>query len=233
MILDGGTILCSLSNGDRFLCRPFRKADRAAIKQTLEGVPEILGQQLIADLVESRIVKSEFETDIREWPDELCDELMRITFGVGRDEQEVADEANLRAGTVLATRTPWLAKVSCEQCGHYWYDPLVGRTAKRDGVPLRRIPGTPLACDSGRCPKGHWSNPVQFTERNALAFQWCSTRPPSSDPVDARNREVINDAVQSAKGSQRTDGAAGGRGRPTGEHGDAAGGRAGTGIRTA
>lgn len=195
MIRDGYQEIGTLSTGDRFVYRPYLQADRVAIRNLLDGIPELLANELLASLIEKQIIASEWETDIRDWPDDLCNELTRIVLGIGRDEQEVADEKNLHDGLVLRTRYPWLAKVSCEQCRHWWYSPLNGRTAKREGQALKRIPGTPLLCEGGDCPKGHWSDPVQLSERNELAVRWCETYPATDDPIDARNRRVIRDAT--------------------------------------
>ena len=211
-----------MSNGDGLLFRPYTRDDRASIRALLSSVPELLGNKLLADLIERQIVAAEWETDIRDWPDDLCNELMEIVLGVGRDELEVADEKNLHDGLVLRSRYPWLSKVSCEQCRYWWYSPTNGRTAKRNGKPLKRIPGTPLLCDEGGCPKGHWSDPVQLSERNELAVRWCETYPATDDPIDARNRRVMR-AVLDESSREATDGGAGRGSRAAPQHRHAAG----------
>ena len=199
MTLDGFNE-CAEVNGEMFVYRPFTRHDRKAIAQQLLALPGRMAEKLERQLVASRIVCSEWGCLVKDLSDDLYREVLEITFGVGRDEQEVQDETNLADGVYLEVRYPWLAKTSCKSCKHWWWNPLTGELARQEGDPLRRPEDQQLMCEVGRCPKGHWQNPIELSPKNRLAYEhWktCSALP--DDPIVNRNARIIQESTDRAR----------------------------------
>lgn len=120
----------------------------------------------------------------------------------GDKAQERNDVDNLRRGIVLVAKYPHLLHVTCQQCRYWHYDPIDGDLATREGEPLRRIPGSVLMCETrDGCPRGHWSKPVELSEKNRLAWEhYKLCRATNHWPADAivqRNAAIITKALES------------------------------------
>jgi hypothetical protein len=130
---------------------------------------------------------------------------------------QTADEQNLRDGVKLAIMYPHLANVSCDQCRKYSYSPFTGKTTMDpDSLQplLRDTKNEPLACvvherwlcggslpvgvAPPACPKGHWQDEKELSERNVKAYQhWKNAMAYGNAPNDQtflRNAAIIEKA---------------------------------------
>lgn len=212
---DGYNRSGALSNGDWFVCRPLNRFERQALERELGGLPELLAEKWERQIVEQRIVVAQWDCAVADMDDTTYRELATLVIGYGSDEREVADESNLAEFVYLRERWPWLATTSCASCRKYLYDPVDGKLFENnmDGEmqPLLRPEGYPILCENGVCPKGHWKSPVELSEKNRLALQYCETTTGGDDPIVQRNRRVIEDAVDRARADAEADGRAKGR----------------------
>lgn len=59
---------------------------------------------------------------------------------------------------------PEVAFRSCDDCRKWFYDEKTGKPrTSRDGSRLPRLKESTLACVADRCPKGHYSKPIQLS----------------------------------------------------------------------
>jgi hypothetical protein len=214
---DGYNRSACLSNGDWFVYRALTRHDRAALESEFRNLPALIAEKWERQIVERQIVVSHWDCAVADFEDDLYRELATLVLGYDTDEQEIADETNLANGVYLRTRWPWLFNTPCSACRKWLYDPVAGKLFQNnvDGEmqPLPRPDGYPLLCEGGTCPKGHWSNPVELSEKNKLALQYCETFAASSDDaVASRNRRVIQNAVDRAREDVEVDGRAEGGG---------------------
>jgi hypothetical protein len=128
---------------------------------------------------------------------------------------QTADEQNLRDGVKLAIMYPHLANVTCDQCRKYSYSPFTGKTLTDPDTLqplLRDIKNEPLACVAREqvlrstvsqvvpqaCPKGHWQDEKELSERNVKAYQhWKNAMAYGNAPNDQtflRNASIIEKA---------------------------------------
>lgn len=162
-------------NGDQFIYRPLRKGERERLYAEMRGMPERIAERWEREVVENRIVVAEWDCSIRDMDDETYRNVATCVLGLDNEQQEQSDEANLTECVRLWESHPWLRNTSCESCRKWLYDPLTGHLHRNnyDGElePVPRPAGWPLPCDAGLCPKGHWKNPVEMSEKNRLALQ--------------------------------------------------------------
>lgn len=224
----------ALIDGYTFVYRRMPRADAVALNAELRGVlTDELRASATYSVLSKQVVAAEPDVDVSDLPLPVFSALLEVVFGVGAYQQEQADEKNLHDGVYLATRWPWLVKTTCEQCRHWWYDPLTGRTARPDKEPIRRPQGIQTLCECGVCPKGHYDNPVQLSERNAAAVRFHETcEATGTFPHDLRvrrNGHIIAAARHAARSDEESDGAATGRGGNGSQH-RAVANRAGAGV---
>lgn len=106
---------------------------------------------------------------------------------------EKQDLQNLKQAGSMMLRNPRLGLRSCELCKQWWFDEDTGLVVKIGPQNLRRPAHAPLACDTIRgCPKGHWSKPIELSDRNRKAFEhWVANRdsgcPAPHDAILKRN----------------------------------------------
>ena len=244
MICDGHNETGEL-NGDQFVYRPLRMRHRKAVWEELRRFPQRIAMRLEREIVESRIVAAEWSCAVHDFDDETYAALWKLTFGIGRTEQEQADETNLHRGVYVLRRWPHMERVSCEQCRVWQWNPLTGEQHKQMGVPLkRRCEGT--LCDalsrewgqlSGTaCPRGYWAKPNDLSEKNRLAYQHYQACEAAGsfldDPLVMDNARIIRDAIRLSEQDEAADGRAGGRGRQSDQLRHPAVRRR-TGVRTA
>lgn len=226
MICDGYNRIGAV-NGDRFVYRPLTRFDRRRLECELKNLPELLAEKWERQIVERQIVVAEWDCSVHDMDDDTYRTVATLVLGYDNDAEEIADEENIAAFVYLRERWPWLATTSCGSCRAWLYDPVAGHLYRNnvDGEmePIRRPPGYPILCEGGWCPKGHWSKPVELSEKNQLALQYHETASAATDdPIVSRTRKVIEDAIGSARADSQTDGRAEGRSRPAdqpGRHG--------------
>lgn len=127
--------------------------------------------------------------------------IAKRVIGVGNFRRERDDAKNLFDGVLLVSRFPWFAKVSCDTCRKYWFNPLSGKFTAfvADGKPAERE-GQVLCETHTKCPVGHYSKQKRLTAKNRLAFQHyleCkATGSFPDDPIVSRNAEIIDRAMR-------------------------------------
>lgn len=169
-----------------------------------DGYTEVLGEAAFRPLVASeRAELKRLSLTRGELVDYLSGRIIRGNAGdvpaerlIGDAGQEREDVRNLLEGVRLHAKYPWLTNVTCEQCQAWWFDPLTGRTALREGEPLRRPVGDTLLCQTREgCPKGSPERPKGLSDRNKAAyrhFRECeATGLFPDDPIVKRNAAVI------------------------------------------
>lgn len=215
-MIHDGYLRIARFNGDQFVYRPLLRHERNGLETLFRDLSPLLAEKLERRLVEERIVAAEWDCAVADMDDEMYRELATLVLGYGNDEQEIADEQNLDAAVYLRERYPWLFNTPCSACRKWLYDPVAGRLFQNnvDGEmePIPRPEGYPLLCEGGTCPKGHWSNPVELSEKNRLALQHYETSSGVDDPIVQRNRKLIEDAQRRARADAEADGRAKGGG---------------------
>lgn len=127
--------------------------------------------------------------------------IAKTILGVGNFHREREDAKNLFDGVLLVSRFPWFARVSCDTCRKYWFNPLSGKFTAfvADGKPAERE-GQVLCETHTKCPVGHYSKQKRLTAKNRLAFQHyleCkATGNFPDDPIVSRNAEIIDRAIR-------------------------------------
>jgi hypothetical protein len=214
MIHDGHNRVGSV-NGDAFVYRSLLRQDRRCLEALFSDLSPLLAEKLERQIVEAQIVVADWDCSVRDMDDETYRTVAELVLGYGNDEQEIADETNLAQFVELRERYPWLANTSCASCRKWLYDPVAGKLFQNnvDGEmqPIPRPDGYPLLCEGGSCPKGHWSRPVELSEKNKLALQHYETTAGGDDPIVGRTRKVIEDAKCRARADAEADGRAKGR----------------------
>lgn len=199
MIFDGYTEHVEF-NGDDLLFRPFTRHDRVAIANTLQSIPERVGERVERMLVESRIVYETWGVGVDALDDREFQELRRITFGIGRTQQELADEENLLAGARLLAQYPHFGRFTCDQCRVWHFDPVSFTPIRQNWSDelRKKRPGEPVLCEVDTCPRGHWENPVSFSEKNGMAYRHYQTFREAlpDDPIVNRNARIIRQAAE-------------------------------------
>lgn len=210
MIFDGHNVASEV-DGDQFIYRPLRRGERERLWTEMSNMPTRIADRWEREIVESRIVVSEWACSIHELEDWKYRDIATLVLGVDNNEQEQADETNLADCVRLYEQYPWLRDVSCESCKAWMYDPLKGHVYQNNVTgeleAVQRPQGWPVPCESGACPKGHWTNPLELSPKNRLALQHYEET--AGDGITGRTRRVIEDAKRSARANGQTDGGAG------------------------
>lgn len=189
-------------DGDWIVYRPFTRFERTAIGRFLDPLPDSLGERIERRLVASRIVYAAWGAGIDAFDEPDFQELRWLTFGVGRTQQELDDETNLFRGALLLARHPHFARFTCEQCRVWHFDPETFTPIRRHwSEPLRKkAAGDAVQCEVAECPRGHWRDPVEFSEKNRMAWRhyqaFRAALPP--DPIVMRNARIIRRAEELA-----------------------------------
>jgi len=191
MIADGYTEYREL-HGFHFAYRPLLAHQRAAIKAEWEPWPDSLVERAIFRIIAEQVVHADWE----QIPDEHLTDIWRVVTGTGNDQQEKRDAENLAKGARLHLEYPHLARTTCQQCRHWFYNPLEQRVARdHAGTPLKRPPSGMVLCQTPiPCPKGHFTAPLEFSPKNKQAFRhWLTCRAgPPDDEIVRRNWTILN-----------------------------------------
>lgn len=189
MIDDGYTKVIHLS-GPVFY-RPMTAAQREHVWWMADAMDEDASEAFIEEAIRMQIVHGDVQ------------DVNTVRFAVfGDPEEEERDEENLREGVKVVHKYPWLKNVTCSQCRVWWFNPLDGTCATRDGQQLRRC-GKVLCETNDSCPKGHWKSPIEFSEKNQRAYdhylECKATGRFPNDPIVLRNARIIEEAIRAAR----------------------------------
>lgn len=189
------------------LSRPLPPRQARMFLQSIKSLPEPEARRLLHKEILARLVEPE--------------QLQHLLGGLGASGLSLVarsllcptelqqDADNLRRGLTIEISYPHLARVTCEQCRAWWFDPIDGTTAQQNNQPLRRPDPDDVMCEGPRgCPKGHFKNPTTLSEKNRQAwlhFQECdATGVFPDDPMVAHNANIIRDVLaQCGKERQR------------------------------
>jgi len=113
-------------------------------------------------------------------------------------------QRDLAACVRIELTNPLLAMRTCNSCRKWWFDPETQLISMRaDDTPLLRPKHVVVPCETNEgCPKGHYNDPIEFSEQNRQAWrhylEWHSVGLPESDrkcPVLRRNWRIISRLV--------------------------------------
>lgn len=217
LIPDGYTRLVKLRSQGRVmvaLSRPLPLRQARLHLQLLRQLPKALSRRRLNKLLRQQAILEPRDSD--SFDDFLrgmeVSELQVAARSLLFSPTAVEDARNLLAGVSLEVRHPHLAKVTCDQCRDWWFDPIEGTTVKdQDGNAARRESRDDVLCNTlTGCPRGHFTNPVSLSDKNRQAwrhFQECDAvgRFPD-DPMVAFNASVIRDVLEREDRRARTDG---------------------------
>lgn len=106
---------------------------------------------------------------------------------------EHKDLDNLKQAARMAFQYPLLSLRSCQVCKAWWFDEDTGKVVRIGDQNLRRPAHSTVACDTtAGCLKGHYTNPIEFSDKNRRAFNhWLEWRhvgfPEPQDAIVRRN----------------------------------------------
>lgn len=165
-----------------------------------------IGESFLHEIAESQIIwisKSRYGIE-----HEVYDSLLHSIWGAGNYQKEKKDCHRLRSGIHFESRHPNLAKVGCNTCREYWFDPLLvdispsdAWTVKIHGKPAKKPSGTEPLCVQcpGSCPAGHYKESNRLSGKYLLAYhhylECKATRNFPDDPIVRRNAKVIEKAL--------------------------------------
>lgn len=170
-----------------FLLRPLTWSEKVHLRELIEARRVQIAEQFL--LRRGRV------NDLNGEPVEIVDpdlqqEVSEILIGW---QTEAGDMKNLRQSALLMMKHPLLGIRSCQLCKTWWFDEDTRKIVNIGGVNARRPAHAAVACDTDAgCLKGHWSNPVELSDKNKKAWEhWLEWRsvgcPRPYDAIMRRN----------------------------------------------
>jgi hypothetical protein len=191
---DGFTESLLLDADCQILYRPL------TYRQRLLFIPQFqqLGEQFLRKVLEKQVLFSPV-TEI-----ELDGQSVSRLLGIGKHSEETEDCRKLKNSVAFQVNHPKLAKVSCDACRKYWFDPLEVKwtVAGRDGKPQLKPEGMLPMCEScpGICPAGHYQNSNRLTGKYLHSFHhYLECEATGCFPDDAvvrRNAKIIRSVLK-------------------------------------
>lgn len=178
-------------NGRDLLIRRMIRCER---EKLFSWIPN-QGKWSVQSVLASRVIEGE-----PNWTDDWDDLWVEIS-GIRSDESEQSDIDNLYRGVLLAHRHPEVAGRDCNSCREWWYGPNGRPLVDSQGLKRKRVGVVPCETQIG-CPKGHYSNQTDLSQKNQNAYEhYLECRAVCSfpdDPIVRRNAKIIRQAEESA-----------------------------------